>query len=94
MKTEFLKKIISLILKVKKSLYLHKYNKNSKDLRAKTNKQKEIIINRILEKWKKNPSLRLGQLLMCSISSNDDLFYIEDEVLAKKVETTRWWETL
>ena len=60
-------------------------------LRAITVEQKRDILNRILSVWMDNPSQRLGQLLANSLSSNkceENLFFIEDEILIQMVEAT------
>ena len=51
----------------------------------------DIILKKIEEVWKKNPDLRLGQLLTDAANhsgwkGNDDLFYYEDSDLFKGLE--------
>ena len=49
------------------------------DKRAVTDSEKEEVINKILEQWKKAPSLRLAQLVDNAVhQSGKDLFYVED----------------
>ncbi len=60
-------------------------------LRAVTVEQKRDIVNRILSVWIDNPSQRLGQLLVNSLSLNkceEKLFFVEDEILTQMVELT------
>jgi hypothetical protein len=45
--------------------------------RAKTDKQKREIIERLYTIWTKNPDLRLGQLIDNSVVRKD-IFYVED----------------
>jgi uncharacterized protein YihD (DUF1040 family) len=45
----------------------------------------EYVLNTIRNAWYANPDLRLGQLLV-NATSDDDLYYIEDEDLAADVE--------
>jgi hypothetical protein len=59
--------------------------------RALTDAQKEIIVNRILEGWKKHPTLRLGQFIMSALHTTDELFSIEDDILAVRCSNCKWW---
>lgn len=55
--------------------------------RARSEKEKEEVINRILYMWKKFPDLRLGQLIEnCRLPGGTDLFFIEDYELVRMVE--------
>lgn len=50
-------------------------------------------ITRILEFlrviWSRNPDLRLGQLLLnCAYPNTDDIYYLEDDELLKRLEET------
>jgi len=58
--------------------------------RADTDEKKRVVIDRILTVWKRNPHLRLGQLLvnltLPNIDAIDRLFYIEDEELVAILE--------
>lgn len=42
----------------------------------------DTILNEIKDIWKKNPDLRLGQLI-CNVVRDPALYYIEDEDLAE-----------
>jgi hypothetical protein len=53
--------------------------------RAHSDKEKEIVIERLLKAWKSVPELRLGQLIAISIGL--DPFYVEDFILIEKVES-------
>ena len=53
--------------------------------RAQSPQDKEIIINRLLAVWLKNPHLRLGQLLWPSLV-NRDYFFDEDFPLIEYLE--------
>jgi len=44
-----------------------------------------LILQRIEQVWERYPDLRLGQLLL-NIESEEGLFYIEDEELARRIE--------
>ena len=52
----------------------------------------DTILEFLRHIWKKNPDLRLGQLILnCVKDSNemqlhDDLYYLEDEELIKRME--------
>jgi hypothetical protein len=49
------------------------------DKRAVTDSEKEEVINKLLEQWKKAPSLRFAQLIDNAVyQSGKDLFYVED----------------
>ena len=54
--------------------------------RAETYEQKRAVMEKILAAWTAVPHLRLGQLLENSVNSMHSTFYVEDEVLAEKVE--------
>lgn len=62
-------------------------NNNSKRIpgRAYEPSEKRAIMERFLAAWVESPELRFGQLLVNSALA-DDLFYLEDEALAAKVE--------
>jgi hypothetical protein len=50
--------------------------------------QKRDVLEKLLDVWLKRPSLRLGQLIICAMSPNDDsnsIFNIEDYCLVEKV---------
>lgn len=53
--------------------------------RAETPHDKREIIERLAATWEKNPSLRLGQLLM-NVFPGDRLHVIEDYPLMEQVE--------
>ena len=44
------------------------------------------ILKEIEKHWKKYPDLRLGQLFVDAMRISDDLFYIEDEKLVKRLK--------
>jgi len=44
------------------------------------------IISLIMQIWVKHPDLRLGQLLVNALGTDDNLFYIEDIELEKALE--------
>lgn len=48
--------------------------------------QKRKVIEGVLSAWLSTPTLRLGQLIVCAIDKNKDLFYVEDEALIKDLE--------
>ncbi len=52
--------------------------------RAETHAAKDQVISRLLKAWKKNPKLRLGQLIVCA--NGEDPFYVEDEPFIEKIE--------
>ena len=55
-----------------------------------TDEAKEQVTARLLEGWKRNPKLRLGQLLYCVLNGDGDaLFNVEDTDLAQRMES---WE--
>jgi hypothetical protein len=58
--------------------------------RAENAAQKQEIMERLLEVWKKNPQLRLGQLIGNIYHSNDrggvSLYYAEDYALLTALE--------
>lgn len=57
--------------------------------RAETDDQKRVILDRLLVVWQHFPTLRLGQLIdnaRVAAKVCPDLFYLEDEALAKVVE--------
>jgi hypothetical protein len=56
--------------------------------RAETNGEKRLIIERLLAVWRKNPELRLGQLIVC-VHGGKDPFYIEDEPFVQAFENWR-----
>ena len=58
--------------------------------RAKTDVKKEQIIHRLLQAWKANPNLRLGQLLINSLPFSLSLFYVEDNELIDNVEASTY----
>ena len=47
----------------------------------------EPILNDILEIWKKNPDLRLCQLILNLVYDANTLYYVEDEDLVKALKT-------
>ena len=53
--------------------------------RAATDREKEEVMRRLELVWKKFPSLRLGQLLVCAVNQND-IFYPEDFEVVRKAE--------
>lgn len=53
--------------------------------RAETDKQKQEIVERLLNSWKLQRELRLGQLLYCATGGRD-IFNVEDYVLIKEIE--------
>jgi uncharacterized protein YihD (DUF1040 family) len=44
------------------------------------------ILNNIEELWVANPDLRLMQLLMNVLELNQDPYYVEDDILEKKLK--------
>ena len=61
-------------------------------MRARTDREKREIIERIYHVWTESPSLRLGQLISDSLATagkDPDIFYIEDGDLAKEIEGFR-----
>jgi len=52
--------------------------------RAYTDEEKRAVLDRLYAAWCRVPALRLGQLL---INANGEIFYREDEVLARQVES-------
>jgi uncharacterized protein YihD (DUF1040 family) len=44
------------------------------------------ILNNIEELWIANPDLRLMQLLMNVLELNQDPYYVEDDILEKKLK--------
>lgn len=54
--------------------------------RAETAEDKKAIIQRIMVAWLSKPNLRLGQLLENALPVEDDLFYMEDDVLIGHLE--------
>jgi hypothetical protein len=54
--------------------------------RAETDEQKQEILRRLLEAWRKKPSMRLGQLVYVATAGRD-IFSDEDEQLATDIET-------
>lgn len=52
--------------------------------RALTDKQKEEVVARLLEAWKRLDQLRFGQLLVAA--NQGDLFVTEDYILVERVE--------
>jgi hypothetical protein len=58
--------------------------------RAQTDEQKKQVMDRLLDAWKRNPKLRLGQLIYCVTGGNADevLFSIEDFPF---IETAEAW---
>jgi hypothetical protein len=55
--------------------------------RANTDEQKTQLMDRLLDAWKKQPKLRLGQLLVCAAHPPDsDIFNDEDYPLLESVE--------
>lgn len=53
--------------------------------RAITNEEKKIIIDRLYEAWKKEPQMRLGQLITVAFKGLD-FFYTEDEDFISTIE--------
>lgn len=52
----------------------------------------DVILKEIEEVWKKNPDLRLGQLIeiiQFKSRSKADVFYIEDDVLLKGIQSLK-----
>jgi len=56
----------------------------SLDNRALTDTQKEEVVARLLEAWKRLDQLRLGQLLIAA--NQGDIFYTEDYILIERIE--------
>lgn len=56
-------------------------NKELNKGRADTDYKKEDVIRVLLNIWKANPSLRLGQLIENATYGKYDLFYLEDSDL-------------
>lgn len=54
--------------------------------RARTEKQKRLIMTRLFYAWLDNPHLRLGQLIANALPCERQLFHIEDEELAEIIE--------
>lgn len=52
--------------------------------RAATDPEKRAVAERILEAWRRVPSLRLGQFVTCAYGG--DVFHVEDEDLAERCE--------
>lgn len=52
----------------------------------KTNEQKADIIARLLHCWCLEPEQRLGQLIINSVGVKKDLFFVEDDCLARLAE--------
>lgn len=52
--------------------------------RALTDEQKEEVVARLLEAWKRLDQLRFGQLLIAA--NQGDLFFTEDYILVERVE--------
>ena len=44
-----------------------------------------IVLGEVELFWKQNPDLRLGQLLSILLKPNEDIFYIEDDVLLERI---------
>lgn len=57
-------------------------------------KRIERILNNINELWLKNPDLRLMQLLMNALNLNQDPYYVEDDILEKRLEEYKETENL
>lgn len=38
--------------------------------------------------WRRVPALRLGQLIVISVPAGDDVFYLRDEFLIKRLQDT------
>jgi hypothetical protein len=53
--------------------------------RAKDDETKKQAIARILDVWKRNPELRLGQLIYLA-ANNEDIFDVEDAALVTEIE--------
>lgn len=53
--------------------------------RAETIAQKACVISELLDPWYAMPQLRLGQLIMCAIGDERDLFNMEDDELVRLV---------
>lgn len=45
-----------------------------------------VILKEIEKVWKRNPDLRLGQLIVDAADTEDNVFYIEDENLLAGLE--------
>lgn len=58
--------------------------------RAKTPAQKKEVLDRILQIWIANPSLRLGQMISIALPDGGDPFYVEDYALIEKLENSRY----
>jgi hypothetical protein len=63
-------------------MYMNEHS--DKRARAKTDKEKELVLLKLLIAWKQVPELRLGQLIAISIGR--DPFYVEDFDIVDKVE--------
>ena len=55
--------------------------------RAVSSVDKSEVMARILRAWQAVPDLRLGQFLMNLNKSTSDMFYTEDEALARACES-------
>jgi hypothetical protein len=56
-------------------------------MRAKTDEQKKDLCESLYRLWKKQPTLRLGQLIaLARNKSKVDLFYVEDGDLMEEIE--------
>ena len=53
--------------------------------RAKDDETKKQAITRILDVWKRNPAMRLGQLIYVA-TNGEDIFDVEDSQLVTEVE--------
>jgi uncharacterized protein YihD (DUF1040 family) len=43
------------------------------------------VLQEVQKLWEKHPDLRLGQLLLCTLKQNEDLFNCEDDVLMQRI---------
>jgi hypothetical protein len=53
--------------------------------RAETDEQKQEVLRRLLEAWRKKPSMRLGQLVYVATGGRD-IFSDEDDQLVTDIE--------
>lgn len=59
--------------------------------RAATDVEKRVVIERVLEAWRRVPSLRLGQFVCCAlggipVADFGGVFNAEDETIAERCE--------
>lgn len=38
--------------------------------------------------WRKNPNLRLGQLILNCFGKNEEVYYVEDDVIEDRLKST------